>query len=42
MFAVIERGRGSKLDLSDEWDYWAWIDLPIDEVRRRINIPPKG
>ncbi len=37
-------GRGSKVntDLSDKWDYWAWIDLPIDEVRRRLNILPKA
>jgi hypothetical protein len=27
---------------ADKWDYWAWIDLPIDEVRRRMNILPKA
>jgi hypothetical protein len=42
MLAAIERGSHMKQDLSDNWDYWAWIELPIDEVRRRLNILPKG
>ena len=42
MFAAIERGSQVNQDLSDKWDYWAWIDLPLDEVRRRLNILPKG
>jgi hypothetical protein len=29
-------------DLSDTWDYCACADLPIDEVRQRLNILPKG
>ena len=42
MFAAIERGAQVNQDLSDKWDYWAYADLPIDEVRRRLNILPKG
>ena len=42
MFAAIERGAQVNEDLSDKWDYWAYADLPIDEVRRRLNILPKG
>jgi hypothetical protein len=42
MFAAIERGSKVNQDLSDKWDYWAWIELPIDEVRRRLNILPKA
>ena len=42
MLAAIERGSKVTEDLSDNWDYWAWIELPIDEVRRRLNILPKG
>jgi hypothetical protein len=42
MFAAIERGSQVNRDLSDKWDYWACADLPIDEVRRRLNILPKG
>ena len=42
MLAAVERGSQVKVDLSDKWDYWAWIELPIDEVRRRMNILPKA
>jgi hypothetical protein len=42
MFAAMERGSKVNQDLSDKWDYWAWIELPIDEVRRRLNILPKA
>ena len=40
MFAAVERGTKVNLDLSDNWDYWAYVGLPIDEVRRRLNIVP--
>ena len=42
MLAGVERGSKVNMDLSDKWDYWAWIELPIDEVRRRMNILPKA
>jgi hypothetical protein len=42
MFAAIERGTHVNQDLSDKWDYWAYAELPIDEVRRRLNILPKA
>jgi len=42
MFAAIERGAQVNQDLSDKWDYWAYAALPLDEVRRRLNILPKG
>jgi hypothetical protein len=40
MFAAIERGSHVNLDLSDQWDYWPCIAMPIDEVRRQLNILP--
>jgi len=40
MFAAIERGTQVNLDLSDKWDYWAYVGLPLDEVRRRLNVVP--
>jgi ubiquinone biosynthesis protein Coq4 len=42
MFAAVERGSKVNQDLSDKWDYWALIELPIDEVRQRLNILPKA
>ena len=42
MFAAIERGAQVNQDLSDKWDYWAYAALPVDEVRRKLNVVPKG
>jgi hypothetical protein len=42
MLAAIERGSRVTQDLPDNWDYWPWIELPLDEVRRRLNILPKA
>jgi hypothetical protein len=30
------------IDLSDKWDYWAWIEMPMEEVRQKMNILPKA
>ena len=38
MFAAIERGALVSTDLSDKWDYWPYVDMPIEEARRRLNI----
>jgi hypothetical protein len=40
MFAASDRGSHVNLDLSDKWDYWSCIAMPIDEVRRQLNILP--
>jgi hypothetical protein len=40
MFAAIERGSHVNVDLSDKWDYWPYVALPLDEARRRLNILP--
>ena len=42
MFAAIERGSKVNTALSDKWDYWPYVELPTDEVRRRLNILPKS
>jgi hypothetical protein len=42
MLAALERGGHVNTDLSDKWDYWAIIEMPIDEVREKLNILPKA
>jgi hypothetical protein len=34
--------QGSKLgaDLSDNWDHWAYVERPIDEVRAMLHLDP--
>jgi hypothetical protein len=38
---AIRRGGALSVDLSDNWDHWAWVDLPLDEARRRLGIAAK-
>jgi tellurite resistance protein len=38
--AAIQRGSRVKLDLSDNWDHWAWIGKPLEEARRELGIDP--
>lgn len=40
--AALKRGADVNRDLYDvEWDFWADLPLPIDEVRRKYNVLPK-
>ncbi len=38
---AIRRGGAMKTDLSDEWDHWPWIEVPLDEARHRLGIAEK-
>jgi hypothetical protein len=35
-----ERGAACREDLSARWDHWAWVELPVEEARERLGIPP--
>jgi hypothetical protein len=36
--AAIERGSRVKIDLSDHWDFWPMMSLPLDVARARLGI----
>jgi hypothetical protein len=38
---AIQRGSAVLQDLSDDWNFWDYIELPLDEARARLGIPPK-
>jgi hypothetical protein len=40
-FDAIERGAAVATDLSDDWDYWPYLELPLEEARRKLGIRPK-
>ena len=40
-FRAHERGQAMNADLSENWDFWPLLPLPIDEARRRLNLPPE-
>ena len=38
---AIERGSAVPEDLSDDWNFWDYVELPLDEARARLGIPAK-
>ncbi len=40
MLHALERGSAMTTDLGDDWDFWAYTDLPLDEARARLGVPP--
>ncbi len=36
----LERGSALSRDLGDGWDFWPYMELPIDDARARLGIPP--
>lgn len=39
-FRAVARGMATSVDLLAGWDLWTVVDLPLDELRRRYNVPP--
>jgi tellurite resistance protein len=35
-----QRGAAMKVDLGHDWDFWNYVELPIDVVRKRLGVPP--
>lgn len=40
-FEAIERGSAVTTDLSDDWNFWDYIELPLDEARAKLGVPEK-
>ena len=39
---AIERGSALREDLSDDWNFWDYIELPLEEARVRLGVSPKS
>ncbi len=37
---ALKRGGSMTTDLGDAWDFWPYMDLPLDLVRERLGVPP--
>ena len=37
----LKRGSAMNTDLGDGWDFWEFVDIPLDEVRTQLGVPPK-
>jgi hypothetical protein len=40
MLRELSRGTSVQVDLGDAWNFWDYADVPIDEVREQLGIPP--
>jgi hypothetical protein len=38
-FRAVARGAAMNVDLLNGWDLWTAVDLPMEELRRRFNVP---
>ncbi|MCB9753788.1 MAG: TerB family tellurite resistance protein [Myxococcales bacterium] len=41
LLRAIRRGAAMNQDLNEGWDYWDDVAKPIEDVRKRLNIPPR-
>lgn len=39
---ALQRGAACTVDLSDHWNFWDVVDIPLEEVRERYGIPPQA
>jgi hypothetical protein len=37
---ALQRGAACTVDLSDHWNFWDVVEVPLQEVRERYGIPP--
>ncbi len=40
MLIALERGGSMNTDLGDDWDFWPYVGLPLQEARERLGVPP--
>ncbi len=40
MLHALERGAQVTVDIGGGWDFWPSMEMPLAEVRRRLNVPP--
>ena len=41
MLKELKRGSAMNIDLGDNWDFWSYVEMPLDEVREKFGIPKK-
>src|SRR3546814_8886692 len=39
-FIAVARGRRVPIDMSDNWNHWAWVEQPLAQARAELNITP--
>ncbi|MDE0886289.1 MAG: hypothetical protein OSB70_12235 [Myxococcota bacterium] len=36
----IKRGSAMSVDLGDDWNFWDFVELPVDVAREKLGVPP--
>lgn len=36
---ALKRGNAMNTDIGDNWDFWPFVELPLEEVRSRLGVP---
>lgn len=39
VFRALRRGAAMKVDLGGDWDFWNYVERPIEEVRQELGVP---
>jgi len=39
---ALRRGTAMTVDLGNNWDFWAYVELPIETVRKQLGVPTMG
>ena len=37
---ALQRGAAMKVDLGRDWNFWKYVELPIEVARERLGVPP--
>ncbi|GAB5470485.1 MAG: hypothetical protein Kilf2KO_35150 [Rhodospirillales bacterium] len=40
VLAALDRGSKVKIDLSQKWNHWDWVETPLEQARRELGIEP--
>jgi hypothetical protein len=38
-FEALRRGGAMQIDLSANWNFWPWVEKPLEQARAELNIP---
>ncbi len=40
VFRGLQRGAEMKIDLGNDWDFWEYVELPLEVARKNLGVPP--
>lgn len=40
ILTALQRGHAMNVDLGADWDFWPYLELPLETVRQQLGVPP--